>query len=68
MYRSADLRRYQYYLNPTWSGKHYPGVCVQIMTSIVHKGGVYASPSMSGSRPGSLIAGAWAAMQYMGQR
>ncbi|KAG9097858.1 hypothetical protein FRC06_007111, partial [Ceratobasidium sp. 370] len=50
MYRSADLRRYQYYLNPTWSG------------------GVYASPSMSGSRPGSLIAGAWAAMQYMGQR
>ncbi|KAG9097706.1 hypothetical protein FS749_005691 [Ceratobasidium sp. UAMH 11750] len=49
MYRSADLRRYQYYLNPTWSG------------------GVYASPSMSGSRPGSLIAGAWAAMQYMGQ-
>ncbi|KAF8757061.1 PLP-dependent transferase [Rhizoctonia solani] len=50
MYRSADLRRYQYYLNPTWTG------------------GVYASPSMSGSRPGSLIAGAWAAMQYMGQR
>ncbi|KAB5596036.1 Sphinganine-1-phosphate aldolase [Ceratobasidium theobromae] len=49
MYRSADLRRYQYYLNPTWTG------------------GVYASPSMSGSRPGSLIAGAWAAMQYMGQ-
>ncbi|KAF7985068.1 hypothetical protein HWV62_8929 [Athelia sp. TMB] len=29
-------------------------------------GGVYASPSMSGSRPGALIAGAWAAMQYMG--
>ncbi|CAE6430482.1 unnamed protein product [Rhizoctonia solani] len=50
MYRSADLRRYQYYLNPGWTG------------------GVYASPSMSGSRPGSLIAGAWAAMQYMGQR
>lgn len=29
-------------------------------------GGVYASPSLSGSRPGSLIAGTWAAMQYMG--
>ncbi|KAL4078210.1 pyridoxal phosphate-dependent transferase [Scleroderma yunnanense] len=29
-------------------------------------GGVYASPSLSGSRPGSLIAGTWAAMQYLG--
>ncbi|KEI36855.1 uncharacterized protein L969DRAFT_96873 [Mixia osmundae IAM 14324] len=30
-------------------------------------GGVYASPSIAGSRPGALIAGAWAAMMYMGQ-
>jgi len=30
-------------------------------------GGLYASPSLSGSRPGALIAGTWAAMQYMGQ-
>ncbi|THH12743.1 hypothetical protein EW146_g7415 [Bondarzewia mesenterica] len=30
-------------------------------------GGVYASPGFSGSRPGALIAGAWAAMQYMGE-
>ncbi|KAF7315761.1 Sphinganine-1-phosphate aldolase [Mycena indigotica] len=29
-------------------------------------GGVYASPSLSGSRPGALLAGTWAAMQYMG--
>ncbi|KAI0786642.1 PLP-dependent transferase [Abortiporus biennis] len=29
-------------------------------------GGAYGSPSMSGSRPGALIAGTWAAMQYMG--
>ncbi|KAJ6498960.1 pyridoxal phosphate-dependent transferase [Mycena sanguinolenta] len=48
MYRDAELRRYQYYVNPGWSG------------------GVYASPSLSGSRPGALIAGTWAAMQYMG--
>jgi sphinganine-1-phosphate aldolase len=48
MYRDAELRRFQYYVNPDWSG------------------GVYASPSMSGSRPGALIAGTWAAMQYMG--
>ncbi|THU94202.1 PLP-dependent transferase [Dendrothele bispora CBS 962.96] len=31
-------------------------------------GGVYASPSLSGSRPGALIAGTWAAMQYMGDK
>ena len=29
-------------------------------------GGVYASPSLAGSRPGALLAGAWTAMQYMG--
>lgn len=29
-------------------------------------GGVYASPSMAGSRPGALIAGTWAVMQYIG--
>jgi len=49
MYRSAELREYQYYVYPDWSG------------------GVYASPSLAGSRPGALIAGTWAAMQYMGQ-
>ncbi|KAJ6521913.1 pyridoxal phosphate-dependent transferase [Mycena vulgaris] len=48
MYRDAELRRYQYYVNPDWTG------------------GVYASPSLSGSRPGALIAGTWAAMQFMG--
>ncbi|KAH7108269.1 PLP-dependent transferase [Auriculariales sp. MPI-PUGE-AT-0066] len=48
MYRTAELRKYQYYVNTFWSG------------------GVYASPAISGSRPGSLIAGTWAAMQYMG--
>ncbi|KAH9892638.1 PLP-dependent transferase [Cubamyces lactineus] len=29
-------------------------------------GGVYGSPSIAGSRPGALIAGTWAALQYMG--
>ncbi|KAG6817495.1 hypothetical protein H0H87_008120 [Tephrocybe sp. NHM501043] len=48
MYRDAELRKYQYYVNPNWSG------------------GVYGSPSFSGSRPGALIAGTWAVMQYMG--
>ncbi|KAI0929962.1 hypothetical protein AcW1_008774 [Taiwanofungus camphoratus] len=48
MYRNAELRRYQYYVNPGWAG------------------GVYASPSIAGSRPGALIAGTWAALNYMG--
>jgi len=48
MYHSAELRRYQYYVYPTWLG------------------GVFCSPSVAGSRPGSLIAGSWAAMHYMG--
>jgi sphinganine-1-phosphate aldolase len=30
-------------------------------------GGAYASPSMAGSRPGSLIAGAWATLMKMGE-
>lgn len=29
-------------------------------------GGVYASPTLAGSRPGALIAGAWAAMMHIG--
>ncbi|OCF45133.1 sphinganine-1-phosphate aldolase [Kwoniella heveanensis CBS 569] len=49
MYRSADLRRYQYYIMTDWAG------------------GVYASPSMAGSRPGSILAGAWAVLNYIGE-
>ncbi|KAH7903806.1 PLP-dependent transferase [Hygrophoropsis aurantiaca] len=49
MYRSAALRRYQYYISPDWSG------------------GVYASPSISGSRPGALIATTWAALHHLGR-
>ncbi|KAH9839172.1 pyridoxal phosphate-dependent transferase [Rhodofomes roseus] len=50
MYRDAELRKHQYYVNPDWVG------------------GVYASPSIAGSRPGALIAGSWAAMHYMGRQ
>nr|XP_031859585.1 uncharacterized protein CI109_005047 [Kwoniella shandongensis]KAA5526657.1 hypothetical protein CI109_005047 [Kwoniella shandongensis] len=48
MYRSAELRRYQYYVITDWSG------------------GLYASPSMAGSRPGAVLAGAWAVLNYIG--
>ncbi|KAI5290341.1 hypothetical protein KEM54_001793 [Ascosphaera aggregata] len=30
-------------------------------------GGVYASPSIAGSRPGALIAGCWAGLMHMGE-
>ena len=49
LYRSADLRRFQYYVKTDWPG------------------GVYATPTLSGSRPGSLIAGTWAAMMKIGE-
>jgi sphinganine-1-phosphate aldolase len=49
MYRSRELRSYQYFVCPSWTG------------------GVYASPSVAGSRPGALIAGCWAALMHMGE-
>ena len=49
LYRTAEMRRYQYYVCPDWSG------------------GVYASPSVAGSRPGALIAGCWASLMKMGE-
>lgn len=48
MYRTGELRRHQYYVQPGWTG------------------GVYASPSIAGSRPGALVAGTWAALMSMG--
>ena len=48
LYRSAELRRFQYYVKTDWPG------------------GVYATPTLSGSRPGSLIAGTWTAMIKLG--
>jgi len=49
MYSSQELRAYQYFVAPDWTG------------------GIYASPGMPGSRPGGLIAAAWAAMVAMGR-
>ena len=48
MYNSYELRHYQYFVTPDWSG------------------GMYASPSIAGSRPGGLIAGCWAVMMHLG--
>ncbi|KAJ3101499.1 hypothetical protein HDU97_001314 [Phlyctochytrium planicorne] len=49
MYRTKELRNYQYFVTTEWPG------------------GVYASPSIAGSRPGALIAGCWTAMIHMGE-
>lgn len=49
LYRNSQLRTYQYFISPDWSG------------------GVYASPSMAGSRPGALIAGCWASLMSQGE-
>jgi glutamate/tyrosine decarboxylase-like PLP-dependent enzyme len=49
LYRSLELRRYQYFSAADWPG------------------GLYFSPTLAGSRPGSLSAVCWAAMLAMGQ-
>ncbi|OZJ06225.1 hypothetical protein BZG36_00764 [Bifiguratus adelaidae] len=49
MYRHRDIRKYQYFSCPDWTG------------------GIYASPSIAGSRPGALIAGCWAALVRVGR-
>ncbi|KAJ3332913.1 hypothetical protein HDU76_012650 [Blyttiomyces sp. JEL0837] len=49
MYRSQELRKYQYFLSTDWPG------------------GVYASPTIAGSRPGALVAGCWTTMLRLGE-
>ena len=49
IYRNKQMRSYQYFVSPNWSG------------------GVYASPSIAGSRPGALIAGCWASLMNQGE-
>ncbi|WNG34815.1 aspartate aminotransferase family protein [Archangium violaceum] len=49
LYRSPELRRYQFFTYTGWSG------------------GIYASPSMAGTRPGGAIAAAWAVLKYLGE-
>jgi glutamate/tyrosine decarboxylase-like PLP-dependent enzyme len=49
LYRTAELRRYQFFTYADWCG------------------GLYASPSMAGTRPGGAIAAAWAILKYLGE-
>lgn len=49
LYRSAALRRHQFFTYAGWNG------------------GLYASPSFCGTRPGGAIAAAWAVMHHLGE-
>lgn len=49
MYRSAHLRRYQYFVSTAWTG------------------GIYATPTLLGSRSGAIIAATWAALLSTGE-
>lgn len=49
MYRSKELRSFQFCCVAEWPG------------------GMYCSPAVSGSKPGNVIAGTWAAMVRMGK-
>jgi sphinganine-1-phosphate aldolase len=48
LYRDSDLRRFQYFSTPRWTG------------------GIYATATVAGSRPGALIAACWAVMANIG--
>lgn len=48
LYSSHELRHYQYFCTPEWTG------------------GIYASPTLAGSRPGAVFACTWAALVSMG--
>ena len=66
---SADVHKYGY------AAKGASVVVYRDMDHLKHQffvstdwpGGIYASPSMPGTRPGGPIAAAWAAMQAMGE-
>ncbi|TXG56029.1 hypothetical protein EZV62_017342 [Acer yangbiense] len=57
LYRNHDIRKTQTGL-----------VNISLVMSVTEwSGGLYVSPTIAGSRPGGLIAGAWAAMMSLGQ-
>jgi len=66
---SADVHKYGY------AAKGASTVIYRDMSYLKHQffvstdwpGGIYASPSMPGTRPGGTIAAAWAALQTMGE-
>ncbi|KAL0964238.1 hypothetical protein UPYG_G00321200 [Umbra pygmaea] len=66
---SADTHKYGYAPKGSsvilYSDKKYRQF--QYFVSADWQGGIYASPSVAGSRPGGIIAACWATMMYMGE-
>ena len=66
---SADVHKYGYASKGasvvTYSDMSY--MRDQFFISTDFPGGIYAGPTMQGTRPGGAVAAAWAAMQHMGQ-
>ncbi|KAH3871561.1 sphingosine-1-phosphate lyase 1-like [Dreissena polymorpha] len=50
LYSDKEYRKYQFFVQPNWSG------------------GIYASPTLAGSRSGAIIASCWAAMMHFGEQ
>jgi glutamate/tyrosine decarboxylase-like PLP-dependent enzyme len=66
---SADLHKYGYAAKPA-SVVLYRDKSIRRHQMFVHtdwSGGIYASPTMTGSRPGGSIAAAWAIMNHLGE-
>ena len=66
---SADVHKYGYAAKgaSTVIYRDMSYLKYQFFVSTDWPGGIYASPSMPGTRPGGSIAAAWAAMQVMGK-
>jgi len=66
MYLSGEI-----FLSLTWNNSLtvFSLISVKFVNVTVTEwsGGLYVSPTIAGSRPGSLIAGAWAAMISLGK-
>lgn len=66
---SADTHKYGYAPKGSsvilYSDKKYRQY--QYFVAPDWQGGIYASPSIAGSRPGGIIAACWATMMYMGE-
>ncbi|XP_038638628.1 sphingosine-1-phosphate lyase 1 [Scyliorhinus canicula] len=66
---SADTHKYGYAPKGSsvvlYSNKRYRHY--QFFVAPDWQGGIYASPTIAGSRPGGIIAACWATMMYMGE-
>ena len=67
---SADLHKYGYAAKPASVilYRDHELRRHQFFATVDWSGGIYASPTMAGTRPGGPIAAAWAVMHYLGEQ